>query len=135
VSEQQRGETSASSQARAFWAQSRADLATAVTLLEAGVFYASVFFSQQAAEKALKAATARHQGAAARGHNLVQMAGALNSPSEILKAAAALHPYFVTARNPEHAGGGVPAQLFDGEKARACLRMAQDIVEWTRPLV
>lgn len=42
--------------AMAFWAQSRADLATALTLLDAGIYYASVFFSQQAAEKALKAA-------------------------------------------------------------------------------
>ena len=45
-----------------FWAQARADLATAVTLLDAGVYYASVFFSQQAAEKALKGAMVDKQG-------------------------------------------------------------------------
>ena len=45
-----------------FWAQARADLATAVTLMDAGIYYASVFFSQQAAEKALKAAAATALG-------------------------------------------------------------------------
>ena len=34
-------------QAMDFWAQARADMATATTLLDAGVYYASVFFSQQ----------------------------------------------------------------------------------------
>jgi hypothetical protein len=37
------------------WAQAQEDLETARILLEAERFYASVFFSQQAAEKALKA--------------------------------------------------------------------------------
>ena len=48
-------------EAMAFWAQARADLAPAITLLDAGVYYASVFFSQQAAEKALKAAIVDRQ--------------------------------------------------------------------------
>src|SRR5207244_2184630 len=48
-------------EAMAFWAQARADFATAVTLMDAGIYYASVFFSQQAAEKALKAAAAGAQ--------------------------------------------------------------------------
>src|SRR5688500_2087933 len=52
-----------------FWSQARADLATAVTLLDAGVYYASVFFSQQAAEKALKGATVDKQGRVPKGHN------------------------------------------------------------------
>ena len=56
-----------------FWAQARADLATATTLLDAGVYYASVFFSQQAAEKALKAAIVDHQRRTPKGHNLIQI--------------------------------------------------------------
>ena len=37
-----------------WWEQSEEDLATARSNLESGRYYASAFFSQQAAEKALK---------------------------------------------------------------------------------
>ena len=67
-----------------FWAQARADMATAITLLDAGVYYASVFFSQQAAEKALKGATIDRQGRCPKGHNLIQMANSLNAPVEVM---------------------------------------------------
>ena len=40
----------------ACWAQARANYAASITLLDAGVYFASVFFAQQAAEQALKAA-------------------------------------------------------------------------------
>ena len=117
-----------------FWAQARADLATAITLLDAGVYYASVFFSQQAAEKALKAAIADRQHKNVRGHNLVQMANALNAPVETMNAAAELNPEFMATRNPESVDG-VPAQMYDKTSARLHLRCAQDILEWAKPMV
>src|SRR3954469_16208300 len=95
-----------------FWAQARADMATAVTLLDAGVYYASVFFSQQAAEKALKGAMADRQGRCPKGHNLIQMANSLNAPVEVMNAAAELNPEFMLSRNPDSADG-VPAQMYD----------------------
>src|SRR4028119_1186417 len=96
----------------AFWAQSRADIATATTLLDAGIYYASVFFSQQAAEKALKAAVVENEHRSPRGHNLVQMANSMNAPVEIMNAAAELNPEFLVTRNPENVDG-VPAQMYD----------------------
>jgi HEPN domain-containing protein len=117
-----------------FWAQARADLATALTLMDAGIYYASVFFSQQAAEKALKAAIVDHQRRTAKGHNLIQMANSLNAPVDIMNAAAELNPEFMASRNPETVDG-VPAQLYDKSSARIHLRAAQDILEWAKPLV
>jgi HEPN domain-containing protein len=117
-----------------FWAQARADLATAITLLDAGVYYASVFFSQQASEKALKASIMDQQRRAAKGHNLIQMANSLNAPVEIMNAAAELNPEFMASRNPESVDG-VPAQLYDKTSARIHLRCAQDILEWAKRLV
>jgi len=38
------------------WTQAKSDLATAMTLFDAGIYYAAVFFGQQTAEKALRAA-------------------------------------------------------------------------------
>src|SRR5687767_14593981 len=121
-------------QAMAFWSQARADLATSVTLLDAGVYYASVFFSQQAAEKALKAAVVDQQHRQPKGHNLVQMANSLNAPVEIMNAAAELNPEFLESRNPESVEG-VPAQLYDKTSARLHLRCAQDILDWAKGLV
>ncbi|MCC2668716.1 MAG: hypothetical protein K0Q72_1187 [Armatimonadetes bacterium] len=121
-------------EAMAFWSQARADLATATTLMDAGIYYASVFFSQQASEKALKAAIVDHQRRSVKGHNLVQMANALNAPVEIMNAAAELNPEFLASRNPESVDG-VPAQLYDKTSARLHLRCAQDILEWAKTLV
>ena len=117
-----------------FWAQARADLATAVTLMDAGIYYASVFFSQQAAEKALKAAIVDGQRRSPRGHNLIQMANSLNAPVEIMNSAAELNPEFMATRNPESVDG-VPAQLYDKTSARIHLRCAQDILDWAKPLI
>jgi len=117
-----------------FWSQSRADLATATTLLDAGVYYASVFFSQQAAEKALKAAVVDREHRSPKGHNLVQFANSLNAPVEIMNSAAELNPEFLATRNPESVEG-VPAQLYDKTSARLHLRCAQEIVEWAKRLV
>src|SRR5688572_8873627 len=115
--ERERGMKDYRKEAMAFWAQARADLATAVTLLDAGVYYASVFFSQQAAEKALKAAIVDRQHRQPKGHNLVQMANSINAPVEIMNAAAELNPEFMATRNPENVEG-VPAQLYDKTSAR-----------------
>jgi len=132
--EAERGSKDYRKEAMAFWAQARADLATAITLLDAGVYYASVFFSQQAAEKALKAAIVDQQHRSPKGHNLVQMANSLNAPVEIMNAAAELNPEFMESRNPESVDG-VPAQLYDKSSARLHLRCAQDVVDWAKVLV
>jgi HEPN domain-containing protein len=115
----------------ACWAQARADYATAVTLLDAGVYYASVFFSQQAAEKALKAASAEKLQKLPKGHNLIQMANSLDAPLEVMNATAELNPEFLAARNPENSDG-VPAQIYDRRSARLHLRCAQAIVDWIK---
>jgi len=118
-------------EAMAYWSQARADLATATTLLDAGIYYASVFFSQQTAEKALKAAIVDHQRRNVKGHNLVQMANSMNAPVEVMNAAAELNPEFMAARNPESVDG-VPAQMYDKTSARLHLRCAQDVLDWAK---
>ncbi|MEN6521169.1 MAG: HEPN domain-containing protein [Armatimonadota bacterium] len=116
------------------WVQARADYATAVTLLDAGVYYASVFFSQQAAEKALKAYTIDKTGKSPKGHNLIQMANNLDAPLEVMNATAELNPEFLATRNPE-ASDGVPAQIYDRKSARLHLRSAQTVVDWIKSVI
>ena len=117
--------------AEACWAQARADYAAAVTLLDAGVYFASVFFAQQAAEQALRAANIQKLQKVPRGHNLIQMCNALEAPLEIMNAAAELNPEFLATRSPE-AVTGVPAQNYDRKSARLHLKCAQTIVDWIK---
>ena len=82
-------------QTQAFWTQSQADFTTALTLLDAGIYYASVFFSQQAAEKALKAVAIDKQQKSPKGHHLIQIANSLDAPIEVMNAAAELNIEFL----------------------------------------
>ncbi len=123
--------TSLKRTSEACWAQGRADYAAAVTLLDAGVYFASAFFAQQAAEMVLRAAVIQKQQKVPRGHNLISMAGALSAPAQVNNAASELNPTFLSTRNPE-AVDGVPAQNFDRKSARFYLRCAQTIVDWVK---
>jgi HEPN domain-containing protein len=116
------------------WAQAKSDLATAVTLLDAGIYYASVFFAQQAAEKSLRAASILRLQKNPRGHNVIQSANALHAPLEIMNAAAELNADFLTARTVE-AAEGVPAQMYDRESAERHLSAGRAITEWVRLLM
>ncbi len=123
--------TSMKTMSEACWSQARANYAAAVTLLDAGVYFASVFFAQQAAEMALRAATIERENKIPRGHNLIQMCNGLNAPLEVMNAAAELNPEFLATRSPE-AVGGVPSQNYDRKSARIHLRCAQTIVDWIK---
>ena len=116
------------------WAQAKSDLATAVTLLDAGIYYACVFFAQQAAEKSLRAACIVRLQKNPRGHNVIQSANALHAPLEIMNAAAELNADFLTSRTVE-AAEGVPAQLYDRETAERHLAAGRVVTEWVRLLM
>ncbi|MCX6377327.1 MAG: HEPN domain-containing protein [Armatimonadetes bacterium] len=121
-------------QAQAFWSQARADFATAITLIDAGIYYASVFFSQQAGEKALKAAAISSERRNPRGHHLIQIANSIDAPIEVMNAAAELNAEFLASRNPD-AVDGVPAQMYDQESARIHLRAAEKILDWVKDTI
>lgn len=121
-------------QGQEFWAQARADFATALTLLDAGVYYASVFFSQQASEKALKAASIFKLKKSPKGHHLIQIANLLDAPIDVMNAAAELNAEFLASRNPD-ISDGVPAQQYDRKSARLHLRAAEVILEWSKTII
>jgi len=124
----------AEKRAQEYWAQSRADLAAAHTLRDAGVYFAAVFFAQQAAEKALRYAHLHLSGTNLRGHNLIQFADSLQAPIEIMNATAVLNLAFLTTRYPEYANE-VPANHFDAESAECHLQASQTIIAWVRKVL
>lgn len=120
--------------ARNNWTQAKSDLATAVTLLDAGTYYAAVFWSQQAAEKSLRAACIERTRKNPSGHDLLASAHSLAAPPFVVTAAVALNTEFHRTRSAEYAHG-VPAHLYDREAAKRHLAAARAIVDWARGLI
>ncbi len=113
------------------WIQAQEDLKTAEVLLETGRFYASVFFSQQAAEKALKALYMHLKNELPRSHNLVALARALDAPEAVMEAARELAPDYIVTRYA-NAAHGIPAEMYSERSAREHLNYAKEVLEWTR---
>jgi len=107
------------------------DLDTARILLEHEKHSDSVFHSQQAAEKALKALYLFEKKEIPFTHNLVRIARDLGMHEPILKAARELTPDYITTRYVD-AANGVPAEMYDRESAETHYGYAVEIVECVR---
>lgn len=114
--------------------QAEEDLKTAELLLEHGRYYASVFFSQQTAEKALKALYVYTRRELPKTHNLVDLAEMLNSPEKVLEAAMELNPDYVTTRYV-NAANGVPAKMYSQKSAQSHYDYAREVMIWTKQLI
>ncbi len=113
------------------WIQAQEDMKTAKVLLEAERFYASVFFSQQAAEKALKALYMHLKRELPKTHNVVALARELDASETVMEAARELAPDYVVTRYA-NAAHGVPAEMYSKQSAQEHLRYAEEVLEWTR---
>ena len=115
-------------------AQATEDLRTAKTLRRTDRHYATVFFAQQAAEKALKTLHIERRRTSARTHNLFRLAQTLKAPAAVLKSARELTPDYLTTRYPD-AANGIPAEIYDEDIAARHLAYAEAICRWvTRQL-
>ncbi len=113
------------------WRQSQEDLITAKVNRRAKRYYASVFFSQQCAEKALKACYIETFRKLPQSHNLVELAKDLKASVRIMSAARELNPEYLATRYVD-AANGVPADMYDDGSARMHLKCAEEIAAWIR---
>lgn len=111
------------------WTQAKEDYITAEQLIGIQRYYASVFFSQQAAEKALKALYIHQLKRNPRTHNLVKLSRSLKAPEEVLDAALELNPEYAVTRYV-NAAHGVPAHMFNKKLARIHLECAEVVLQW-----
>ena len=109
--------------------QAKADLKSAKDLLKSENYYASVFFSQQTAEKALKSLYINKKKKGARGHNLVFFARELDAPEHIINACAELTPDYLATRYPD-AATGIPSENYTKNSAKTHLKMAEEVFIW-----
>jgi HEPN domain-containing protein len=112
--------------------QAEADLATAKSNLEQGIHYASVLFSQQAAEKILKARFIHSKKQSPpKTHNLVLLARELGATEEVIDACADLAPEYVLTRCPD-GDIGPPSQRYTGRSAQRHLKLARKVMLWAK---
>jgi HEPN domain-containing protein len=112
--------------------QAKADLKTAGNCLKSRDYYASVFFSQQAAEKSLKALYINEKRQLPpRTHSLIGIGRTLQTPANITSALRDLSPEYIITRYP-NAAYGIPADIYDEEKAKDRLKKAKVIMQWVK---
>lgn len=110
--------------------QGKADLKTAEDCFRNSDYYAAAFFCQQAVEKSLKGYyIAKKMELPPKTHNLLELSLELAVPDDILKVARELTPEFIISRYP-NAAGGVPADLYDEDKAGRLLGMTRRFFSW-----
>ncbi len=115
--------------------QAERDLVKAENDLRTEDWDGAAFWSQQAAEKALKALLL-DAGYPARGHNLLALADAVRRElgldvSPILGDLRELTIHYTVARYP-NAANAVPYEVYDEAKARELVERARRVVEWVK---
>ena len=111
--------------------QAEADLRSAKHCKHSEDYYMSVFASQQAAEKALKALCLFKLKEFPKGHSIIYLAQKVGIAEEMLSRIRDLNPEYLSTRYPDMAAG-VPADLYDDKIAARHLETAQEVIEWVR---
>ena len=107
------------------------DLETAKGTIGIEKYYATAFFSQQAAEKALKAMALKKLRQPMKTHNLLELAKKVKVPHEIMRCLIELTPDFVITRYPD-AANGLPYELYDLKKAKQRVVYAEKVLKWVK---
>jgi len=111
--------------------QAEADLKSSRNCINAGDYYLSVFSSQQAVEKSLKALCLYKLKEIIKGHSIIYLAQKLSAPEEMLSGIRDLNPEYLTTRYPDMAAG-IPAELYDEKIAEKHYKTAKEVLKWIK---
>lgn len=114
-----------------WWKQAQIDFQSAEKNFEAKIYYVSVFLSQQAAEKGLKALYLAKKKNLIKTHNLLMLAKDLNAPANVVTASIELSPNYIITRYPT-TGIAIPSELYTEKIAEAHLRQAKEVITWVK---
>jgi len=111
--------------------QALADFKTAQDMLKTKNYYAAVTYSQQSAEKSLKAVYILLQGKLPpKIHDLVELTRLVNSPSPVVAESEKLSITYLSSRYPGSAPE-IPVRYYTEEKAVSHLHEAEVIISWS----
>ena len=119
-------------EAKLWWAQAKRDLRIAERNHEHRDYEVSVFFCEQAAQKALKALLLhRTSQPPPKVHNLVELGRRLGLKGKMLDFLAELTPHYMIIRYPD-AAGAVTSDLYNGRMSLRYLRGTREVLAWCR---
>ncbi len=113
--------------------QAREDLDTAEANRQIKKYYASAFFSQQCAEKALKAVYMKKFDDLAKVHDLNFLGQKVGVPIQLLEGCRRLSRAYIESRYPGELKN--PAQKFSGKEADECIEIAEEVFKWAKKMV
>ncbi len=112
--------------------QAKEDLITAKVLLGKKRYYAVVIFSQQSAEKSLKAVFVfLKKKIPPKIHDLAELSRLVEAPQNIFSQSEKLTVTYFSSRYPG-AAPEIPAKFYTKEKAEHHLKEAEVILEWSK---
>jgi HEPN domain-containing protein len=111
------------------------DLLTAEHLFNTHRYYAVAFWSQQAAEKALRAFLIFH-GKVVRSHDLNEILDIIErelsiNVNEIREDANKLTIHYIVSRHP-YAANSIPARIYSRNDAEDLLKRVKKVIEWVK---
>ena len=108
--------------------QAQEDYITAKVCFKKGRYYAAVLFSQQSAEKSLKAVHSFLKGRLPpKIHDLVELSRLVNAPQSVFSNSEKLTVTYFSSRYPG-AAPEIPARFYTKEKVEHHLREAEVIL-------
>ncbi|MBM3308991.1 MAG: HEPN domain-containing protein [Candidatus Altiarchaeales archaeon] len=111
--------------------QAREELDTARVSLNAGKWFASAFWSQQAAEKALKALyILEKKKSPGPTHSLTYLGRELNVPREYYGLLRDLTKEYYMSRYPD-ASEDVPYKMYTQEDAQSYIETCEKLLKWS----
>ena len=111
--------------------QAEADLRTSENSLKSRDFYASVFWSQQSAEKALKSFIINNEGKLIKIHDLVILGRRARLPEDLLLKCEKLSLAYTNTRYGI-SDNEIPSKKFKENDAVNFLNIAKGVLEWLR---
>jgi len=118
--------------------QAEGDLKHAQSDLERGFYEWACFSSQQAAEKAVKAAFQK-MGAEAWGHSVADLLQELSQrekvPEELIDGALELDKAYIPTRYPNAHPSGSPRRRYTAQEARRLIEHAERIINFCQDLL
>ena len=107
-------------------AQAEHDLEVAEYNLDGNMLDAAAFYSQQAAEKALKSLYIAQFNELWKVHDLVRIAKRIHAPANIIELCANITPAYTSTRYPDV---GI---AYDREDVEETLMSAKEILKWVK---
>ena len=106
--------------------QAERDIEVAEYNLSGNMLDATAFYSQQAAEKALKSLYISKFNELWKVHDLVRIASRIQAPTKIVELCAKIMPAYTVTRYPD------VGEVYDRRDVEEVLMSAKEVLEWVR---